>query len=170
MGIPQLNGQNAGRGRPNAGNLQQALAELVIGQLLRQFALDCLDLFVLVFVVIPKMLDQCDQTRRAFSQEGRQALDDGRPFGQADAELQQESVNLVDRGCPVTHEGFAHPMSGRDRLLDLISRTHHAHAPSACGFADGLRISKVILVALHERFHELRRDELCLMPHRRGLG
>lgn len=55
-------------------------------------------------------------------------------------------------------------MQSRDRLLHLVARTDEPHARTRCRFADRLRIGEVVLVALHERFHELRGDQLRVMP------
>ena len=136
------------------------MATLVFGQLLSQFALDRFDLVIEVFEMRPQTLDNSNQARRQryfmLGQYGRQTFDDGRPFGQADPEFQQEGVDLVDRGCPVTHQHLTHTMRGRDGLLAFISRANEAHVRPARRFADRLRIGKVILVALDERFYELR--------------
>lgn len=108
----------------------------------------------------PQTLDNSNQARRQrhfmLGQYGRQTFDDGRPFGQADPEFQQESVDLVDCGRSVTHQRFTHTMRGRDGLLAFISRANEAHVRPARRFADGLCIGKVILVALDEWLYKLR--------------
>ena len=160
MGIAQFDGQHAGGDRADPGYFQQALAALVFGQLLRQLPFDGLDLLIQILDVLAQTVKECDQAGRQFGfvlgQQGRQPVDDRRPFGQTDAELQQESLYLVGGGGFIPHQRFAHPMGGRDRLLRVVARTHEAHVRPTRRFADGLGIGKVVLVALHEGFHELR--------------
>jgi hypothetical protein len=50
-------------------------------------------------------------------QHGWQASNHGQPDRQADAELEQKSVNLIDDLHAIVHEGFTDPMQGRKCLL-----------------------------------------------------
>jgi hypothetical protein len=90
--------------------------------------------------------------------------------GQADAELQQEAVHLVDGLHAVTHQRLAYPVQGGQRLLRLGLRRHESHGWARCCLADCLSVHEIALVALDEGPHELRRDEFDLVPERSQLA
>ena len=98
-------------------------------------------------------------------QDLRQAPLHGRaPLRDLDAVLQQQAANLVDlRGTPI-HGQAAHAMDGLDVLLRDRLDGDEAHVRALCGLADRLGIGRVVLVRLHERLDELRRDQAYLVP------
>lgn len=51
-------------------------------------------------------------------------------------------------------------------LVDRLDR-HKAHGRPLHGLGDRLGVAEVVLLALHERLHELRRDDLHLVPQAR---
>ena len=55
-------------------------------------------------------------------------------------------------------------MDGLDVLLLDRLDGDEAHIRPLCGLTDRLGISRVVLVGLHERFDELRRDQAYLVP------
>jgi len=90
------------------------------------------------------------------SQHRRQPADDRCPLGQADAELEQEAVNLVGRAGAITNQRFPNAMQGRHRLLRFVARAHEAHTGPTGSLANRLGIAEIVLVPGHERSHQLR--------------
>ena len=82
------------------------------------------------------------------------------PLGYDQSVLGQEAPDLVGLGGTRLHEPLARAVQRQYRLLLDRLHGHEPHVGPADGFADRLRIGAVVLVGLHVRLHELRRDEL----------
>ena len=74
--------------------------------------------------------------------------------------FQQEGTPLVNHGCAACDRPVPNPM---DRLqIKLVVRLdrNESHVLSTNRFRDGFVTNEVVLVRLHERLHELRRNQL----------
>ena len=95
--------------------------------------------------------------RQALAQVTQAAGDDQPVFAQQPPGLIGHCRALFDQ---VLTDAVQH----LDVLLFRAFQRHKVHARPADGFTDGLGIVRIILVALHIRLDELRRDQAHLMP------
>ena len=73
-------------------------------------------------------------------------------------------------GLSGVHECFAHAMQRKQGLLLGCLDGHKPHGRARGGFADGLGVAEVGLVAFDEWFDELRGDQPCLVSERLELA
>jgi hypothetical protein len=62
-------------------------------------------------------------------------------------------------GRPLTHQVVSHSMQSHRGLLFHRLCRHKAHAWALDRFTTSLRVSRIVLVRLHIRAHELRRHQ-----------
>jgi hypothetical protein len=82
------------------------------------------------------------------------------PDGSDETVFPHETPDLVRLGRPLADQSLADPVRGLAVLLRHALDRHETHAGASHRFADCFRIDTIVLVALHVRLHELRRDEL----------
>jgi hypothetical protein len=70
---------------------------------------------------------------------------------------------LVDYGDSSRNESVAHPVYRLQIKLIVGLDRHKAHVLPLNGLCNGLGVNKVVLVRLHERLHELCRDQPDVM-------
>jgi hypothetical protein len=85
-------------------------------------------------------------------QHARQALDHARADGQADAEFQQQPMDLVGRLDTVPSQRFPDPVIGAQYLLLLGLGRDKPHGWPRCRFADGFSVDEIVLVGLTNGF------------------
>jgi hypothetical protein len=91
------------------------------------------------------------------------------PLPHGNPALQKERTDLVDDGRSVTDQTGANPMQGLQvKLLDALGG-YKAHGRALHRLGYRFRIPEVVLMALDERLHELRRDKLRVMAQRQEL-
>jgi len=81
-------------------------------------------------------------------------------LGRNQSVFSHQAADLVAFRLALIAQLKAHPVYGLNVLLLYRLHRHEAHVRPAHRFADRLRIIGVVLVALHIRLHELRRNQL----------
>ena len=81
-----------------------------------------------------------------------------------DAELGKVGADRIDHCSLLAHEEMARAMEHEAALLLGRLRLHKAHARSHDGFADGLGVGSVVLLAFDIGLHVGRRDETHGVP------
>src|ERR1700756_3643482 len=69
-----------------------------------------------------------------------------------DAVLQEKAADLIDDRGPLPHQAVAHTMQRLEIELLVCFRRYAPCRGALHGFSNGMRISKIILVSLPERF------------------
>jgi hypothetical protein len=120
------------------------------------------------FHSLPEQADQVAHARRqvrlsVLEDIGHRYLELERSLREHQAALQQERSQLVDYGRSSRDETIAHTMDGLQVQLVVRLDRDETHVLPADSLRDGLGIEEVVLVRLHERPHELSRDQLHIM-------
>jgi hypothetical protein len=87
-----------------------------------------------------------------------------RALGGNDAVLGEVTAHGVDDLCALAHVQIPRAEDQGARLSRLGLHRNKAHRRPLRGFANGLHVSHVVLLALDERLHVFRRDQPDLMP------
>ena len=96
-------------------------------------------------------------------QSRKQRRDIATAFGHDDAKFRRMSTQAVDGLRPLPNQHLPVLHDDRRRLRVHRLHRHCAHARAGCSLADRLRVIAIILAALDERLHILRRDQLYPM-------
>jgi len=150
--------------RPHSGDGPQPPAGCIARADRIDLVADGLDLRVQRLPLLPEMSEHAAHARRQilvgiFQNRGHLVAQVGRPFGERDAALQQESADLVDKRRPVMHQAVAHAMQRLQVELVIGLDRHETHVLARHRLRDRLGIEEVVLVRLEERFYELRGNE-----------
>jgi hypothetical protein len=110
--VSHFDSQQAGGDRADAGHTQQTTAQIIVSQLASHLFIQQRDLLIQIAEVCVQPLQQCAEPYRQLmlGQNARQTFYDRPPQRQADAELQQEAMELIDCFGAVTHQRLTHAM------------------------------------------------------------
>jgi hypothetical protein len=165
-GEPHARHDGRGRQKSHAGDLGQRLAGGRLAQLLRQASLDEADVGLQLvdppYLLVEAVDEHRRQPRLGFVQRGGQLLHQRPvPLGQHDAELVEQATHFIGLHDAHLHELRAQTVQRQHDLLAFGLDGDEAHAGLAAGRPDRLRVSRIGLVALHERADLLWREQ----PH-----
>jgi hypothetical protein len=87
--------------------------------------------------------------------------------GNHQPKLSKQSADLVGLSGARGDKSLTRPMQTQQCLLFCVLNRYKPHVRTANRFADRLCIRRIVLISLHVRLDELRRDELhCVLKLR----
>ena len=118
--------------------------------------------------VAAQVLEQVHQPRREHvtalrQNRGQRLPQPGGALAHGDPVLEQEAADLVDHRRALADQPAAHAVQSLQLELLAALERDEAHGRPLHGLGDRFGIAIVVLVALQERLHVLRRDQADLM-------